>query len=146
MTAKEYLQKIEQMKHEIDNKKQRLKELKESMYNVKAVDYSRAKTSNIGYIDTMPRGFEQCSMLEYEIQEDNVELLILKHNTLALIHSLENLKYIELLFKKYVELKDFETIALEMKCTVRNIYIIHGKALKSFEKQHQDIITEGEHT
>lgn len=43
-------------------------------------------------------------------------------------------KYYDLLYKKYVEYKDFAVIAGDMNYEYRTVINMHGKALKAFEK------------
>jgi len=48
-----------------------------------------------------------------------------------------NTKYLQVLYKRYVEYKSFEQIAVEMGYTYDYIRKIHIKALRNFEKGTQ---------
>ena len=44
-------------------------------------------------------------------------------------------QFIKVLFKRYVEYKGFDKIAVELECSERNVYTIHGQALKDFTEK-----------
>ena len=44
-------------------------------------------------------------------------------------------QFIKVLFKRYVEYKGFDKIAVELGCSERNVYTIHGQALKDFTEK-----------
>ena len=50
------------------------------------------------------------------------------------IRQLHKTEYVEVLYKRYVEFKNFDIIAAEMEYSKSNIWKIHRKAIKDFEK------------
>ena len=71
--------------------------------------------------------------LEAEINAEIDRFVDEKHKIINQIQGLKNSDYISLLFKRYVEFKKFETIAVEMNFTYQYVLNMHGYALKEFE-------------
>jgi hypothetical protein len=68
--------------------------------------------------------------LENEINEDIDKLVDLKRSITECIQSVEAMEYQSLLEKRYLCLMTWEQIAAENGCSVRNIHLMHGEALK----------------
>ncbi|MFH1029478.1 MAG: DUF1492 domain-containing protein [Pseudomonadota bacterium] len=68
--------------------------------------------------------------LENEINENIDKLVDLKRGITECIQSVENMEYQSLLEKRYLCLMTWEQIAAENGCSVRNIHLLHGEALK----------------
>jgi hypothetical protein len=131
MTAKEYLGRLKKINSVIKNKEQELSELTEIVYTVPAIDNEKEKVR----ASTQNRGFDKVDKkvdLETEIQAQIESFMSLKHKIIDEIHSLDNSDYISVLFKRYVEFKYFEEIAVEMGYSYRHITRLHGYALKAF--------------
>ena len=73
--------------------------------------------------------------LEAEINAEIDRYVDEKHRIINEIQGLKNADYISLLYKRYVEFKKFEIIAVEMNYTYRYVLNMHGYALKDFEEQ-----------
>lgn len=134
MRAKEYLQQLRRLDTVIDQKIKELDDLKVKSTCIGGFDYSkeRVQTSPSGdapYVRTVSRMID----LNEEINRDVDDFVYRKHKIINEIQSLENPDEIAMLYKRYVEYKTFEKIAVEMNFTIRNIYFIHGRALKNFE-------------
>ena len=70
--------------------------------------------------------------LEKEIHEDIERFTELKHKVIGQIHMLDDITYMEILFKKYIEYKTLKDIAVEMKYSYGRTKHIHGFALEAF--------------
>lgn len=68
--------------------------------------------------------------LNEEINEDIDRYVDLKREIMQNIDRLEDGDQIQLLYKRYLEMKPWEYIAVEMDYSIRQIYRIHGEALK----------------
>ena len=75
--------------------------------------------------------------LEAEINAEIDRFVDEKHKIINQIQGLKNSDYISLLFKRYVEFKKFETIAVEMNFTYQYVLNMHGYALKEFETTYE---------
>ena len=52
------------------------------------------------------------------------------------IQGLQDAQYIDLLHQRYVEELAFEEIAVNMTCSIRNVYNLHGQALQAFQQKY----------
>ncbi len=134
MTPKEYLRQLRVFSIKIQQKKDELESLKAAAENVTAsIDNERVQTSPK---DRMPEDISRIVDLENEIREDTHRLLFMKDKIINEIHKLNNPVYIEILYKRYVEYKQFEEIALEINYSYRQVLRIHGFALQEFKRCH----------
>lgn len=141
MTAKEYLQQLQRLDVVIKQKINEKEKLQRKVGTVGAVDYSKEKT-NIA-----PSGeaaFEKITDhicdLEEEINYEIDYFVDKKHEIINQIQSLSNARFIDLLFKRYVQFKKFEQIALEMNFTYRYVLELHGLALRDFETSYKNLL------
>lgn len=80
----------------------------------------------------------ECTMykimaLEQEIQETQAEYDALLADMEKRIKAVDDADYRDLLCKRYLEFKAWDTIAAEMFISKRQAYYIHNKALKSLQ-------------
>lgn len=71
--------------------------------------------------------------LENEINADIDDLVDLKREIIAAIHSIRDVEYRTVLELRYLCFKPWEQIAVEMDCGIDNVYKLHQKALKKLE-------------
>ncbi len=133
--ARMYLQKIKDFEARIKGKKALLKELTSNLLDVSSVGFSDEKVSGglavpKGFADTIIKKIE----LENEINADIIRFIGLKNDITNAIYKLDNPVYISILFKKYVEGKDFEKIVEEVHYEPGYVYNMHGQALEAFDK------------
>ena len=134
--AKGYLRQIEKFSYCIEHKKTLLKELSNKILNIPSFQYSEDKVSGggsggTGFADDVVRKIE----LENEINADIIKFECLKNEITNKIHRLDKPIHINILFKRYVENKEFETIADETYYELGYIYNQHGKALQAFAEK-----------
>ena len=134
--AKAYLRQIEKCGCRIEHKKQLLKELSNKILNVPSFQYSEDKVSGggsggTGFADDVIKKIE----LENEINADIIKLEYMKNDITNQIHKLDKPIHINILFKRYVENKEFETIADETYYELGYVYNQHGKALQAFAEK-----------
>ena len=67
-----------------------------------------------------------------------------KHLIINQIQALNDPKHIELLYKRYVEFKRLEAVAVEMNYTYQYIVELHGYALKEFQSTHENLLNSNE--
>ena len=67
--------------------------------------------------------------LENEINADIDKLVDLKREMVAVIKAVENPEYQTLLELRYLCFKTWEQIAVDMKYSTRNIYMLHDAAI-----------------
>lgn len=69
---------------------------------------------------------------EAELTKDIDNLIDAKKNLSNLIENLEDPDFIDVLYKRYFEYKNWEVIAVEKNMSIRQIFRVHGKALYQF--------------
>ena len=142
MTAKKYLQQLKVLSIKIRQREEQIKELKAIAMGSGslACDGERVQTSIVGdklsenvakYIDLQA---DVKRMIKSYTQEQNV--------IISQIQSMEDPRYIEILYKRYVELKKFELIAVEMNYDYNWVKNLHGMALMSFERTYSNILSD----
>lgn len=134
MKAKEYLKQVELLDVKIRQKKIELAGLKEDATCTGAFDYSSEKVQTSVKADSMSKKVTKYVDLEKEIHEDIERFTELKHKVIGQIHMLDEPKYVNVLFMKYIEYKGLKDIAEEMHYTHEYVRRLHGWALLSFEK------------
>ncbi len=136
MTAKEYLQQLERADVIIEQKMKEQADLEELSKCVRAIDYSKDRVSSSGTGDApFVNPVLKIVMLEQEINAEIDKYVDLKRKITGEIQSLQDPQFIKVLFKRYVEYKGFDKIAVELECSERNVYTIHGQALKDFTEK-----------
>lgn len=134
--AKEYLQQIRRLDRLIEH---RIKE-RDSLRTFDGV-------SGISYdgdpVQTSPDGsapFERTveKLIALEAQLDNLidEFVETRNRIIGEIHGLPNTNHVDLLYKRYVEYKTLEVIAVEMNYSYERIRHLHGYALRAFELKY----------
>ena len=138
MKAKEYLQQLQRLDTIISQKMVELEDLHLKVTSTGSIDYSKER------VQTSPSGdapfanmIARIADLEDEINAEIDRFVDEKHKIINQIQGLKNSDYISLLFKRYVEFKKFETIAVEMNFTYQYVLNMHGYALKEFESAYK---------
>lgn len=138
MNSIEYLKQLKSIHIIINQLENEKKELESKMYNIQAVDYSkvRVQTSNNTSSYTLTdKHIDETTALEKKIIE-------YKNKRKCIINEIRQLgksEYIEVLYKRYVEFKSFDTIAYETGYCISNVWKIHSKAIKEFEKLYSNL-------
>ena len=136
MKAKEYLKQVELMDVKIRQKKIELAGLKEEATCTGAFDYSAEKVQTSSKADSMSKKVAKYVDLENEIHEDIERFTELKHKVIGQIHMLDDTKYINVLFKKYIEYKGLKEISKELGYSYDHIRRVHGWALLDFQRKN----------
>ena len=137
MTAKEYLNQVQLLEIIIENKQKEISDLRLDIANLSSALASGERvqssaTANARYVSAL----EKIEKLENEIIQ-YVERKVSKRNLIInQINSLESKEYIEILYKRYIEYKKLEQIAVEMNYDYAYIRHLHGYALEDFKRRH----------
>lgn len=132
MTAKEYLSQLKILDIKINQRLRQKEELKEIMYSIPAVNTENERAS--GGVKRNYNKVDKYIDMEREIDKIIDEFVNLKHKIVGEIQRLNNPLFIDILYKKYVEFKGLELIAVEMNYNYNYIRHIHGTALKRFDE------------
>lgn len=139
MTAKEYLSQIQKLQTIIEQKQEQIKEIRESVSTVRAVRFDLEKVQGGGRTDRIGEAVAKIVDLEKEVADDIMNLVYCQHDITNQIHKLHNLNHMKILYKRYIEGKDFKTIADEIPLTYQYVLNIHKQALKAFEIANKEI-------
>ncbi len=129
MTAKDYLCKAYRLDQRINSKLEQVASLNELAMRATSTlsDMPKSPSStNSKMEDVICRIID----LQDEINKDIDKLVDLKINIVSIIKTVPNPEHQMLLELRYLCFKTWEQIAVEMGYSVRNIYHLHGAALK----------------
>ena len=138
MKAKEYLKQIEKLDKCIDQKQIECDALRLMAEGTGGMQYGdKVQTSPKG--DTLEKKVVKYVQIEQEINDMIDNFIDLKHKIITEIQGLSDVKHIDVLFKKYVEYKSLEQIAVDMHYSYQYIRELHGHALQEFEKTYTNL-------
>ena len=130
---KEYLRQLHRLELYIEQRQEELNRLRE-LIGCNAIDYGeRVQTSPSA--DGIPNEVIKRAELEADISRKIERFLQLKHKIINEIQLLDNAVYVSILYKRYVEYKSLEEIAVEMNYSYIHIKRLHGYALLEFKKR-----------
>ena len=140
MKAKEYLQQLKRLDTVINQKIKELGDLRSMSTGVGGFDYSkeRVQSSPSGdapFVKLIGRIID----LEEEINAEIDAFVDKKHEIINQIQALKDDKFIDLLYKRYVEYKRLEVISVEMNYTYQYTKELHGYALQEFERTYPSL-------
>ena len=137
MTPKEYLMQVQRLNVLID---QRIKEVSDLRHHdgISGIDYSkeRVQTPSSSHETPFVKVVEKIILLKEQINGLINEYADLKNKIIGEIQALSNPVYIQILYKKYVEFKRLEVIAVEMNYSYDYIKHAHGYALQDFGNKY----------
>lgn len=132
-TPKEYLRQLRTAEIKIEQKEEELERLKSSLESISTgTDSERVQTTPR---DRISEEVTHIVDLEEEINADLGALLMLRNKIINEIQSMDNPIYIDILYKRYVEYKSLEEIAVEMSYSYIHIKRLHGYALLEFQRK-----------
>lgn len=130
---KKYLRQLHRLELCIEQRQEELNRLRE-LIGCNAIDYGeRVQTSPSA--DSIPNEVIRRVELEADISRKIERFLQLRHKIINEIQSLDNAVYVNILYKRYVEYKSLEEIAVEMNYSYIHIKRLHGYALLEFKKR-----------
>jgi DNA-directed RNA polymerase specialized sigma subunit len=130
---KKYLKRISVLDKNINDKMERLYELRLEMTGVQAISYSeKVQTSCSG--DKI--GDVVAKVIDTECEVDSlIDIMAEEKQRIAnQISLLSNTRHKEVLYLKYIELRSISEIAEMLEITVRGVKKAHRKALEDFGK------------
>ena len=133
-SSKKYLRQIRLFDICIKQKEAELAAMRSEIENMSAaVTGERVQTSAK---DKMSEKVSHIVDLEAQIIQDKEKFLRMKDRIINEIQGLDNSVYVDILYKRYVEYKQLEEIAVEMNYSYRQVLRLHGFALQEFKKWH----------
>ena len=124
----------------IEQRQKELDQLTEQKLNsVSGIDYSKIPVKGARRVGA---SFEQAAVQSLDLAEEIAGLIeqynSLRHTIIGQIQQLDKPEYVQVLYKRYVEEKRWEEIAIEMGYSCDHIRHLHGYALREFCKFLKD--------
>ena len=134
MNAKKYLKSLKMIEVRINNLKWELCKLESRAESIAAgfsdFNVQSSASGEPSFVRLMP---EICD-LKGEISKSIEELLFLRHRIIEKINRLDDPVRAQILFKRYVEYKEFDRISDELCYSEQTVRNLHGYALSDFER------------
>lgn len=134
MNAKDYLKQIRVIDNRIKDKETQKAELLEMMGSIKGMTYDGDIVQTSANGDQMVNLMIRIEEITNQILDDTRKYIDLKDKIIGQIQSIGDWRIESLLFKRYVEYKSFELIAIEMGFNYDYTRELHGAALACFEE------------
>ena len=128
MTAKEYLNQAFLLDQQISSKMAQLSSLQSLSMKV-TTTYSDVPASGTRNVHQMEDVIVKIMEMEDEIKADLEDLVDLKADILRAIKAVDDTECRILLEMRYLCFRTWEQIAVEMDCTMDNVFKLHRKAL-----------------
>ncbi len=139
MTAREYLSELQLMKTEIEQLQER-----KQMYLDKATSITVAldpvKVQSSPVADRMGDNVSRAADLDARIDRELCSFWDKQDEVTKQIQGIHNVKYMQLLFKVYIQEKSIRQAAGEMKMSYGYVMDLHKKALAAFEEKYVDVL------
>ena len=140
MTAKEYLRQLKRLEIQIEQRRQeRDRLLSDAMSNSSPrLTVDKVQTSTSG--DTMGDKLAEAADIQKDVEWLINKLIAERHRIIGEIHTLNDARYIQILYLHYVEGKRLEDVAEIMVKTngkpysYDHIASLHGMALQEFDR------------
>ena len=133
---KKYLQQIRIFDTRIRQKRDLYIEIRESALSVGSIRYDKEQVQTSKSGDTLEKNVIRYLELEEQLEKESEELLNLKNKIINEIQSLDDDRFINILYKRYVEYKSYELIAVEMNYSFDYVKELHRDALIKFKIKH----------
>ena len=128
MTGREYLKQIRDENFKLKALEDRIVELKNNLYRIKALVYDKDRVDGGTPIDIADR----LGALQQLMDEPNSkwnELIQNKRLALAINYEIKDSRYQAVLEERYINMRSWDFIARRMQYEPRNVFKLHGKAL-----------------
>lgn len=139
MRAKEYLNQVRMLDRKIAHKREEVEALRARAESTSSGLSGSGRVQSTPEADKTGRIVTRIVDLEREIEDTLEKLCVKRDEVINTIHMLEDHRYVELLYLKYVKYMRLEEIACTMKRTdgrpysFQHILRLHGEALRAVE-------------
>lgn len=139
LTAKKYLEQLQELDTNINQNLERLAEMKTSATCTGGIDYSRERVQTSTSGDKLCNDVTRYLAFDDEINAEIDRFVNAKNQIISEIRGLHVNNYIQVLFKVYVQFKSIKAAASEMKMSYPYVREVHRKALEMFEKTYENL-------
>lgn len=139
MNAKDYLKQVLLLEEKINQKQMQYKELLRTATLTEAVRYDKEKVQTSLTNDSMSNVVIRYIELQEEINHDIDNFIDIKNKVITEIQALSNVKFVNLLFMRYIQGKKLDEIATSLNYSYQYARELHSRALKAFTKVHPEL-------
>lgn len=139
MNAQRYLQQIKILDTKIKQKEDQYFEIYNAATNAGVIRYDKELVQTTRTGDRTEKLVIKYSQLEKEISEQKLKFHEIKNRIINEIQELSDDRYINILYKRYVEYKNYEVISKEMRYSFDYVKELHRNSIKAFEEKHPTI-------
>lgn len=104
----------------------------------KSYELNPAQVQTSGPKNTLEETVAKIVDLEADINRRIDELVDMKQEAFTMINRIPDLDQQNILIGRYIQLKDWEDIALELNFSIQWVYELHGKGLLAFSQTNND--------
>ena len=131
---KKFLQKAYRLAEEIEINQEELNRLTELSTMLKGLDYSQTKIQTSGSSDAaFVNKVADLADIKEKINAKLMELKELRNSIWKAIYTLDNTEERLVCLYRYLKFYDWETVADKMHLSLRQVYRVHGFALKNIK-------------
>ena len=131
---KKFLQKAYRLAEEIEINQEELNRLTELSTMLKGLDYSQTKIQTSGSGDaSFVNKVADLADIKEKINAKLMELKELRNSIWKAIYTLDNTEERLVCLYRYLKFYDWETVADKMHLSLRQVYRVHGFALKNIK-------------
>ena len=131
---KKFLQKAYRLAEEIEINQEELNRLTELSTMLKGLDYSQTKIQTYGSADAaFVNKVADLADIKEKINAKLMELKELRNSIWKAIYTLDNTEERLVCLYRYLKFYDWETVADKMHLSLRQVYRVHGFALKNIK-------------
>ena len=139
LTAREYLEQLQELDININQDLERLEDMKANACCTGSIDYSAERVQASPSGDSLCRQVTDYVAFNDEINAEIDRFSDAKNQIIKQIRGLHNVKFSQVLFKVYVQFKSLKVAASEMKMSYPYVREIHKKALIVFEQTYKNL-------
>lgn len=139
MNAKEYLLQLARFDEEIRQKSENVQMYFDMATSI-TVSMNPNKVQTTRTNDKMSGAVEKAVDLQKKMEADVIKHMEQKNLIIEQIQGLHNTKYVQLLFKVYVQYKSVKEAAFEMNMSYPYVRGLHRQALAEFEETYADVL------
>ena len=140
MTAKEYLEQVGNKEIYVRNLQKKIERLQKVLDSAGAVQYDNTKVQTTRTVDKINDLYAKIDEEQQLVDNLMLDLGEFKKKVSDEIDQLNDDRYKNILHQKYIELKTWKEIAIDMNYNVRYLFHIHGAALNEFYQMYEQEI------
>lgn len=139
LTAREYLEQLQELDININQDIERLESMKNNACGTGAIDYSKDRVQTSPSGDALCRQVTNYVSFNKHINQEIDKFSDAKNLIIQQIRGLHNKYFNQILFKVYVQYKTVKQASREMKKSYNYTVELHNKALAAFEETYENL-------